>query len=321
MGILVTGGAGFIGSHLIGALLAQGRACACLDNFDTFYAPRIKGRNIEEFLSHPDFRLVEGDIRDQESLTRAAGAMDISFIVHLAARAGVRPSLMEPLLYQDVNITGTMNVLEFARRREIKHLVFASSSSVYGDNEKVPFHEDDRVDHPISPYAATKKAGELLCHTYAHLYGIDITCLRFFTVYGPRQRPEMAIHAFTRKIDEGAPLQIFGDGTSQRDYTYISDIIDGVVRAMDRLSGYQIFNLGESKTVSLVEVINLIEDALGKKARLENLPPQPGDVLRTYADITRARQCLDYRPKVTIQKGIPRFVKWFRSMKEELSRV
>jgi UDP-glucuronate 4-epimerase len=321
VGILVTGGAGFIGSHLIERLLKDGRACVCLDSFDTFYSPEIKRKNIEGFRAHPDFRLVEGDIRDPHSLTQATKAMEISSIVHLAARAGVRPSLEQPLLYQDVNINGTMNLLECARQTGIKKLVFASSSSVYGNNEKVPFNEDDRVDHPISPYAATKKAGELLCHTYYHLYGIAVTCLRFFTVYGPRQRPEMAIHAFTRKIEEGRPIQIFGDGTSQRDYTYISDIIDGVIQAVNRINGYQIFNLGESKTVSLMQLIAHIEDALGKRAHVERLPEQPGDVLRTYADVSRARQYLEYDPKVTIQQGIPRFVQWFRMIRKGLSAV
>lgn len=312
MGILVTGGAGFIGSHLVERLLELGHPCVCLDNFDPFYPEQIKRRNLAGFAGHPNFRLVEGDLRDPEAYQRVARTMEISTIVHLAARAGVRPSLEQPLLYSEVNLIGTMRLLEFAREKGIRKFVFASSSSVYGNNEKVPFHEDDRVDWPISPYAATKKAGELLCHTHAHLYGMDITCLRFFTVYGPRQRPEMAIHKFTRRIDRGEPIPLYGDGLSERDYTYISDIIQGVVGAIENVSGYEIVNLGESRTVKLRELIERIEAALGKKARIERLPEQPGDVRRTYADVGRARQRYGYNPQVPIEEGIPRFVEWYR---------
>lgn len=311
MGILVTGGAGFIGSHLVERLLELGHACVCLDNFDPFYPEVIKRRNLETCAVHPNFRLVEGDLRDPEAYQRVARTMEISTIVHLAARAGVRPSLEQPLLYSEVNLIGTMRLLEFARQKGIRRFVFASSSSVYGNNEKVPFHEDDRVDWPISPYAATKKAGELLCHTHAHLYGMDVTCLRFFTVYGPRQRPEMAIHKFTRRIDRGEPIPLYGDGLSERDYTYISDIIQGVVGAIENVSGYEIVNLGESRTVRLRELIERIETALGKKARIERLPDQPGDVRRTYADVGRARQRYGYNPQVPIEEGIPRFVEWY----------
>jgi len=312
MGILVTGGAGFIGSHLVERLLELGHPCVCLDNFDPFYPEQIKRRNLAACAGHPNFRLVEGDLRDPEAYQRVARTMEISAIVHLAARAGVRPSLEQPLLYSEVNLIGTMRLLEFAREKGIRKFVFASSSSVYGNNEKVPFHEDDRVDWPISPYAATKKAGELLCHTHAHLYGMDITCLRFFTVYGPRQRPEMAIHKFTRRIDRGEPIPLYGDGLSERDYTYISDIIQGVVGAIENVSGYEIVNLGESRTVRLRELIERIEAALGKKAHIERLPEQPGDVRRTYADVSRARQRYGYNPQVSIEEGIPRFVEWYR---------
>ncbi len=315
MGTLVTGGAGFIGSHLVERLLEEGRPCVCVDNFDDFYDVSIKRRNIAKALESRDFVLVEGDITEAETYRKIEAVMEINEIVHLAARAGVRPSLEQPLLYEHVNLHGTMMLLEFARRKEIDRFLFASSSSVYGNNEKVPFHEDDRVDHPISPYAATKKAGELLVHTYAHLYGIACTCLRFFTVYGPRQRPEMAIHKFTRLIDEGKPIPMFGDGTSERDYTYISDIIQGVTAALDRLEGYQIINLGESQTISLRDLIALIERALGKKARIERLPNQPGDVRRTFADIGRARERLGYAPAVPVEEGIPLFVEWYRSMR------
>ncbi len=316
VGILVTGGAGFIGSHLIERLLQEGRPCVCLDNFDDFYPPDIKRANIEPFHTSPEFRLVEGDIRSPACLQQASKAMKITTIVHLAARAGVRPSILHPLLYHEVNITGTMHILEFARQEGITQLVFASSSSVYGNSDRIPFREDDPIDRPISPYAATKRAGELLCHTYSYLYGMHITCLRFFTVYGPRQRPEMAIHAFTRRIHAGEPIHIYGDGTSQRDYTFISDIIDGVMAALDRPQGYQLFNLGESRTVTLVDLIAYIEEALGKKALVQKLPEQPGDVRRTYADISKARRLLNYSPSVPIEKGIPLFVEWFLNMKQ-----
>ncbi|MEW6439701.1 MAG: GDP-mannose 4,6-dehydratase [bacterium] len=312
MGILVTGGAGFIGSHLLERLLAEGHACVCLDNFDPFYAEPIKQRNLEACRSYKSFRLVRADLRDAEAYRTVERTMEISTIVHLAARAGVRPSLEQPLLYGDVNLNGTLRLLEFAREKGVRRFIFASSSSVYGNNEKVPFHEDDRVDWPISPYAATKKAGELLCHTYAHLYGIACTCLRFFTVYGPRQRPEMAIHKFTRSIDRGESIPLYGDGSSQRDYTFISDILQGVLGAIERVQGYEVVNLGESRTVALRELIERIEQAIGKKALIRRLPEQPGDVRKTCADIGRARERYGYDPRVPIEEGIPRFVDWYR---------
>jgi UDP-glucuronate 4-epimerase len=255
---------------------------------------------------------VEGDIRDAECVGSILGAGDIDMIVHLAAKAGVRPSIEDPLGYQDVNINGTMVMLESAAKNGVEKFVFASSSSVYGNNEKVPFSETDNVDFPISPYAATKKAGELLCHTYSHLYGIDMTCLRFFTVYGPRQRPDLAIHKFARLIEAGQAIPVFGDGSMSRDFTYIDDIVDGVVAAMERCSGYEIYNLGESRPVRLDELIAAIEKALGKKAIINRLPEQPGDVKQTYADVAKAQKELGYSPKTEVSAGLANFVMWLR---------
>ena len=264
--ILVTGGAGFIGSHLVDNLLARGDEVVCFDNFNEFYDPEIKQGNIEEHLRSPHYTIVEGDLRDAGEVAECF-EKPIDLIVHLAAMAGVRPSLDDPGLYVDVNLKGTVNLYDAAIKAGCKKIVFASSSSVYGANEKVPFHENDIVDFPVSPYAATKKAGELLSHTYHHIHGLDITCLRFFTVYGPRQRPEMAIHKFTRIIDEGGAVPMFGDGSTRRDYTYIDDIIDGVTKAMDHCSGFHTYNLGESQTIELRDLITEIEGALGKKAK------------------------------------------------------
>jgi UDP-glucuronate 4-epimerase len=312
MKALVTGAAGFIGSHLSERLLRDGWTVTGVDNFDTFYDPRVKRGNIAGCRSNPNFRLVEADIRDKAALEKAIEA-DTDVIVHLAARAGVRPSIAEPVLYMDVNINGTVALLEVARQRQIGRFIFASSSSVYGNNEKVPFAEEDNVDFPISPYAATKKAGELICHTYHHLYGIAINCLRFFTVYGPRQRPDLAIHKFARLIEAGEPIPVFGDGTMMRDFTYIDDIIDGVMAAVHQCADYQIYNLGESQPISVTDLITELENALGKKALRKYLPPQPGDVERTYADVTKAEVQLGYRPSTSIQAGLARFVAWFRA--------
>lgn len=312
MKAVVTGAAGFIGSHLTERLLQDGHAVIGMDSFDTFYDPQIKRRNIAKALSHPSFRLVEADIRDQAAMERAIGD-DIDVIVHLAARAGVQPSIEQPALYADVNINGTVVLLEIARTRRIKKFVFASSSSVYGNNKKVPFCETDNVDFPISPYAATKKAGELICHTYHHLYDIGMTCLRFFTVYGPRQRPDLAIHKFARLIEAGEPIPIFGDGTMRRDFTYIDDIINGVVAAIDRCAGYNIYNLGESRPICVSDLIAEIEKALGKTAARDYLPTQPGDVDQTYADVAKAQRELGYRPATHIADGLAEFVRWFRS--------
>jgi len=306
--ILVTGAAGFIGSHLCERLLADGRRVVGLDSFDSFYDPKIKRANIAGCLTNSNFRLVEGDIRDAEVVAAALKGSDV--VVHLAARAGVRPSIEDPLLYQDVNVRGTNIILETMRRLGMQKLVFASSSSVYGNNKKVPFSEKDVVDNPISPYAATKKAGELLCHAYHHLFGMDITCLRFFTVYGARQRPDLAIHKFAKLILAGKSIPVFGDGSMMRDHTYIDDIIAGVVAAIDHCGGYKIYNLGESRPVSLSDLIAAIERAVGKKAIIERLPLQPGDVHQTYADVSRAKAELGYEPSTEIDAGLAMFAKW-----------
>jgi UDP-glucuronate 4-epimerase len=309
--ILVTGGAGFIGSHLMERLLLEGRRVICLDNFNDYYDPRIKRENIALSAESPAFSLIEGDILNVGLLDGIFTENKIDTVVHLAARAGVRPSLKDPLLYEQVNCAGTLNLLEKARRSGVEHFVFGSSSSVYGINAKVPFSEADPINQPVSPYATTKRSGELMCYTYNHLYELPVTCLRFFTVYGPRQRPDMAIHKFTRAIHEGREIALYGDGRSRRDYTFIGDIIDGVVRAMDRPSGFKIYNLGESQTIELLKLIELIEDAVGKKAKIDWQPDQPGDVPITYADIDLARSELGYDPITSISEGIPRFVKWF----------
>ncbi|MBN1391608.1 MAG: GDP-mannose 4,6-dehydratase [Sedimentisphaerales bacterium] len=311
MKVLVTGAAGFIGSHLSERLLNNGLTVVGVDNFDDFYDPQIKRRNIEDCLKNKNFRLFEADIRDSAAMAQAVGD-GIEIIVHLAARAGVRPSIENPLLYADVNINGTMVLLEAARKHKISKFIFASSSSVYGNNKKVPFSEDDNVDFPISPYAATKKACELICHTYHHLYGISITPLRFFTVYGPRQRPDLAIHKFARLIEQGKSIPVYGDGSMMRDFTYIDDIIDGVVAAMSKCTGFHLYNLGESRPISVNDLITEIEKALGKKAVKEYLPPQPGDVERTYADVTKAVNELGYKPTTTIPVGLEKFVQWLR---------
>jgi len=314
MKAVVTGAAGFIGSHLTERLLRDGWTVIGIDNFDTFYDPRIKRRNVAAYVSNSRFHLVEADIRDKAAMEKAIEA-GTDVIVHLAARAGVRPSIAEPALYADVNINGTVALLEVARERGIPKFIFASSSSVYGNNKKVPFSEDDNVDFPISPYAATKKAGELICHTYRHLHGIAINCLRFFTVYGPRQRPDLAIHKFARLIEDGKPIPIYGDGTMMRDFTYIEDIINGVVAAIARCTGYEIYNLGESRPISVNDLIAELEFALGRKAVKTHLPLQPGDVDRTFADVTKAERDLGYRPTTDIRTGLAKFVAWLREVR------
>jgi UDP-glucuronate 4-epimerase len=308
--ILVTGGAGFIGSHTCERLLARGDELVVLDNFNDFYDPALKRRNAALLR---DARVVTGDIRDRELVARLFAEHELDAVIHLAAMAGVRPSLLDPLHYEDVNVRGTLVLLEELRRRPATRFVFASSSSVYGDNEKVPFSEADDIHRPVSPYAATKRAGELVCYTYHHLYGIPTTCLRFFTVYGPRQRPEMAIHKFVRAVHEGRPIPFYGDGSSRRDYTYIDDIVDGVVRALDRCRGYEIYNLGEAETTSLSELVDLIGEACGRAPVLEGLPSQPGDVPITYADVSKARRELGYRPTTSVREGLARFVAWYRA--------
>jgi len=311
--VLVTGAAGFIGSHLCEALLARGDRVVGLDNFNDFYDPAIKRGNLAGLTGRPGFALVEGDIRDGAALARVLAEHAPTSVVHLAAMAGVRPSLKDPALYHDVNCTGTAVLLQAAHAAGIGRFVFGSSSSVYGGNPKVPFHEDDDVSRPVSPYAATKRANELTCHTFHHLYGMDIACLRFFTVYGPRQRPEMAIHKFVRMTEAGEALPLFGDGRSERDYTYIDDILDGLLKAHDRSRGFRLYNLGESRTISLRELVAAVGRALGKEPRVDWLPPQPGDVPRTYADIGRARAELGYDPRVGLEEGLRRFVEWFRA--------
>ena len=321
MKVIVTGGAGFIGSHVCEALLSAGHEVTSLDNFNPFYDPAVKRRNIREILRHPQaarFKSVRADIRDRAAMNRVFRAFHPAMVIHLAAMAGVRPSIENPLLYGDVNVKGTQVLLEACRLSGVKHFIFASSSSVYGNNKKVPFSEKDRVDRPISPYAATKKAGELLCHIYSSLYRMNVCVLRFFTVYGPRQRPDLAIHKFTKLLFENKPIPFFGDGTTKRDYTYIDDIVDGVLKALRWTAGhgkkgaYEIFNLGESRTVSLKRMVSCLEEVIGKKARLRRLPPQKGDVARTFADISKARKILGYAPVAQFREGVVRFVNWYR---------
>jgi UDP-glucuronate 4-epimerase len=314
MNFLVTGGAGFIGSHLCERLLQAGHGVWALDNLDPFYDPAIKRRNLREIeRAGQPFTFVPGDITDAACLDQLLGGVRFDQVIHLAARAGVRPSLLEPALCQRVNVEGAAQVLDAARRHGVGKIILASSSSVYGVNSRVPFTESDPIFSPISPYAASKLAGEALGHVYHHLYGMDVVMLRFFTVYGPRQRPDLAIHKFARLIDAGQPIPVFGDGAAARDYTYITDTLDGIMACVQKKFGYEIFNLGESRTVELDYLITLLEKALGKKAIIDRQPPQPGDVPLTFADITKARQRLGYRPRVKVEDGIPLFIDWFRS--------
>ena len=324
MRILLTGAAGFIGSSLAERLRARGDAVVGLDNFDeTLYSREVKARNLRGLLADPGFRFVEGDFLDEGLCDRLVGERP-DVIVHLGALAGVRPSIQQPKRYQRVNIEGTLNLLEAARAHGVLRFVFASSSSVYGARSlerAVAFREDDPAVRPASPYAATKRAGELLCSNYSDLFGIATPSLRFFTVYGPRQRPEMAIHKFTRLIEDGRPVPFFGDGSTARDYTFIDDILDGVVASIDRSADFgrdggalhRVYNLGGSRTTTLARLVELIEAALGKRAILDRQPDQPGDVPVTFADVTRAAADLDYAPRVPIEEGITRFVRWFRN--------
>lgn len=311
--ILITGGAGFIGSHLVSRLLGEGVwNVTVADDLNDFYSPDVKRRNLEAIREIGDFRFVEADIRSADDLKPIFDESSFECIVHLAARAGVRPSLSEPKLYTETNINGTVNLLELAREYEVPQFVFGSSSSVYGINSKVPFSEEDRIFQPISPYAATKAAGELLCHTYSHLFEFRTVCLRFFTVYGARQRPDLAIHKFSKLIAEGKPIQVFGDGSTRRDYTYVDDIIQGVRASIDYDdSMHEVFNLGESETTELGRLIELIQNALGKEAVIDRQPMQPGDVPITFADISKARRLLNYDPQTKIEQGIPKFAEWF----------
>jgi len=311
MRVLITGGAGFIAFHVASQLLAQGHDLTLVDNFDGFYDPAIKRGNVKDLQAIRPVRICEIDILEQEALRRAFESSRPEAVIHLAARAGVRPSLQAPSHYASVNITGTVHVLELAREFGVERFIFGSSSSIYGGNTKVPFSEGHPTDRPISPYAATKRAGELLCHTYAHNYGMHVTCLRFFTVYGPRQRPEMAIHRFARLIWEGKEVPVYGDGQTRRDYTYVEDIVSGVLAAIELNPHYEIFNLGESQTISLRDLIALLESGLSRKARLCFLPSQPGDMEVTFADIGKAQRFLGYQPKTPIREGIRKFVAWF----------
>lgn len=317
--ILVTGGAGFIGSHLTDRLLADGRDVVVLDNFDPFYDASAKLKNLEAASRHPGFRLVRGDIRDAASVAAAFDARPVEAVVHLAARAGVRPSIEDPLTYTSVNVDGTMQLLEACRLRGVDRFVFGSSSSVYGNNPKVPFSEDDPVDHPISPYAATKRAGELLAHTYHHLFGMKIACLRFFTVFGPRQRPDLAIRKFAGLMADGKEIPVFGDGTNGRDYTFVDDIVEGIVRSLERADGFHVWNLGGSHPVTLNELIAKLTAGLGVTPKIARLPLQAGDVWRTFADVSRAKRDLDWAPVTSFDRGMDAFLAWFA--KERRSAV
>ncbi|MEM7482866.1 MAG: GDP-mannose 4,6-dehydratase [Acidobacteriota bacterium] len=309
---LITGGAGFIGSHVTRRLLGRGDQVTVLDNFNDFYDPARKRANVAPFLDGDAYRLVEGDIRDEALVDELFQSGEFDGVIHLAARAGVRPSLAEPILYEDVNCIGTLRLLEAARRHGPQVFIFGSSSSVYGINQKVPFSESDPVDQPISPYATTKRTGELLCYNYHHLYGLKTSCLRFFTVYGPAQRPEMAIHKFTDLIARGQPVPLFGDGSSRRDYTFIDDIVDGAISSLDRAHDFEIFNLGGAETTSLADLVRWIGEELGVEPQVESHAVQPGDVPITYADVEKAERLLGYSPKVPIREGLKRFVAWYR---------
>jgi UDP-glucuronate 4-epimerase len=310
---LVTGGAGFIGSHLVDRLLAQNPArVAVIDNFDEFYDPQIKRANIATHANHQAYRLIEADLRDYASLKQLLSEEHFDVIIHLAAKAGVRPSVADPRTYNEVNVTGTVNLLDLAERNGVRKFIFGSSSSVYGPAATAPFKEDAPLS-PISPYAATKAAGELIAHTYSHLYGMQIVCLRFFTVYGARQRPDLAIHKFARLIASQRPIPVYGDGTAQRDFTYIDDIMQGALAAIEyEATPFEIINLGESQTITVNRMIELLEEALGEKAVIESQPPQPGDLPRTHADISKAQALLGYNPKTPIEAGIRKFVEWFK---------
>lgn len=314
--ILVTGGAGFIGSHLTRRLLARGDRVTVLDNFNDFYDPARKRANVAPFLQNDRYRLVTGDICDSavvEDLFSHGGAGEgFDAVVHLAARAGVRPSLAEPVLYETVNCVGTLNLLEAARRHGPKIFIFGSSSSVYGINRKVPFSEKDPIDLPISPYATTKRSGELICFNYHHLYDFKIACLRFFTVYGPAQRPEMAIHKFTDLLARGETIPLYGRGDTRRDYTYVDDIIDGLVASLDLAPDFEIYNLGGAETTRLGDLVHWLAEELAVEPRIEYLPEQPGDVPITFADVSKAGEQLGYSPRVPIREGLRRFVSWYK---------
>ena len=317
MNILVTGGAGFIGSHVCERLLREGHSVCAFDDLNDFYAPALKQANLRSLQSLAlPFTFVHGDLTDAAAVEEVFASAQFDQVIHLAARAGVRPSLQQPALYQRVNVEGTVNLLEAARARKVRKVTIASSSSVYGVNAKVPFSEADPIFSAISPYAASKLACEALGHTYHHVYGMDIAMLRFFTVYGPRQRPDLAIHKFASLISAGRSIPVFGDGSTARDYTYVTDTVDGIMACTRQEFGFDIFNLGESQTVRLDYLISLLEKSLGKTANIDRQPPQPGDVPITYADISKSRAKLGYNPTVKIEVGIPKFVEWFQSSRK-----
>lgn len=318
MNILITGAAGFIGSYVCEHFISQGHNVIGVDNFDNFYPINFKKLNLQELYKNQKFQFHKIDIRDNKSLNTIFTSNQIDVVIHLAAKAGVRPSIRNVAEYYDVNVNGTISLLECMRNNKVNKLLFGSSSSIYGNNKKVPFSESDNVDNPISPYASTKKSGELICHVYSHLYNFDITCLRFFTVYGPRQRPDLAIHKFVRLIDEGKSIPFYGDGATSRDYTYIDDIVNGINCAFDHLHGYKIYNLGESTVIDLKKLLETIENTVGKKAILNQLPLQEGDVNTTYADTSKAKMELGYNPKFNFETGIKEFVNWYDANKELL---
>ena len=317
MTILVTGGAGFIGSHLCEHLLANGHRVICLDNFDHFYAPSIKEQNIAASLSHSLFNLVRGDIRDQVVLKNIFQENTVDCVVHLAAKAGVRPSIQQPLDYMDVNVNGTVTLLEAMHQAGVRRFVFGSSSSIYGNQTKIPFSETDDVSQPISPYAASKHSGELLCHVYHHLYGMEVACLRFFTVYGPRQRPDLAIHKFTQLALSGQPIPLYGDGGTRRDYTFVADIVRGIEQVVEMPGlGYEIINLGGGQPVTLFEMVKAVEQALGQPLAINFLEKQPGDVEQTHADIRKANALFGYQPSISLLEGVRRFVEWYAPLRD-----
>lgn len=312
MTILVTGAAGFIGSHLCEALLNDGHRVVGLDNFEPFYDPAIKWNNLEWALNQPAFSLVEGDIRDRQALRQIFSQHDVDAVIHLAAKAGVRPSILQPAEYIDVNVNGTLQILDAMAEARVKRLLFASSSSVYGNQAKTPFSESDDVSHPISPYAASKRSGELLAHTYHHLYGLDVACLRLFTVYGPRQRPDLAIHKFAQFALDNRPIPLYGDGKTRRDYSFVADIVQGMRQLLGLPSwGYEIFNMGGGKPVTLLDMVHALENALERPLEVQFLQKQAGDVEQTFADVRKALKFFGYQPQVNLQEGVKQFTDWF----------
>ena len=312
--LLVTGFAGFIGSHLTERLLKEGFEVIGIDDFNNYYDPKIKERNITEIKKNQKFTLIKGDIRNKNLIDEIFDKYKFDTVVHLAARAGVRPSLQLPLLYEEVNVLGTLNLLEASRKNNCKKFVFGSSSSVYGECKNIPFKETESDLKPISPYGVSKLAGEKYCNAYNHLYKLPVICLRFFTVYGPRQRPDLAIHKFTKLIDEGKPIPVFGDGNYKRDFTYITEIIDGVMSSIVyNKTSFEIFNLGESHSTSVNDLVKLLENAIGKKAVIDWQKAQPGDVPLTYADVSKAEKLLGYKPRTKPEEGIKKFVEWYKT--------